>query len=108
MNTAGCFVKECGSGEEEQWVYAALLMHLQPSKPGQSLFPSAREKLRVGAGCRGRRNRDAAVTGRPGRLERTGTLFAGGSKPQPSDRGDAKETLLGIQRVLGSQEVTIS
>lgn len=64
MNTADCLVKERVSGEEEQWVYAALLMHLQPSKPGQSLLPSAQEKLQVGAGCRGHRNRDAAVTGK--------------------------------------------
>lgn len=48
MNTADCLVKEGVSGEEEQWVYAALLMHLQPSKPGQSLLPSAQEKLQVG------------------------------------------------------------
>lgn len=81
INTADCFVKEGVSGEEEQWVYAALLMHLQPSKTGESLLPSAREKLQVGAGCRSHRNRDAAVIGRSGRLERTGTLFAVGSKP---------------------------
>lgn len=38
INTADCFVKEGVSGEEEQWVYAALLQqsrrHLQPSKTG--------------------------------------------------------------------------
>lgn len=74
----------------------------------ESLLQSAREKLQVGAGCRSHRDRDAADTGRSGRLERTGTLFAVGSKPQPSVTGDGKETLLGIQRVLGSQEVTTS
>lgn len=85
-----------------------MLMHLQPSKPGESLLPSAWEMLQVGAGCRSHRNRDAALTGRFGRLERTRTLFAVGSKPQPNVRGDGKETLLEIQRVLGSQEATIS
>lgn len=38
-------------------------------------------------------------------LKRTGTLLAAGSDPQPRVRGDGKETFLGIQRVLGSQEV---
>lgn len=98
INSADCFVKEGVSGEEEQWVYAALLMHLQPSKTGESLLPSTWGKLQVGAGCRSLRNRDAAVTGRSGRLERVGTLFAVWSKPHPRIRGDGKETLLGIQR----------
>lgn len=100
-STADCFVKDGVSGEEQQ-VYAALLTHQQPSKTGESLLPSAWQKLQVGTGCRSHLNRDAAATGRSGRLERTGTLFAVGSKPQPSVRGDGKETLLQIQRVLGS------
>lgn len=108
VSTADCFVKDGVSGEEEQQVYAALLTHQQPSKTGESLLPSAWQKLQVGTGCRSHLNKDAAATGKSGRLERTGTLFAVGSKPQPRVKGDGKETLLQIQRVLGSQEVTIS
>lgn len=83
-NTTDCFVKEGVAGEEEQWVYAALLMHLEGvgAKEG-----SHREKLQVGAGCKSHINWDAAVRGKSGRLwkEKEACLQRGATHSQVSE-----------------------
>lgn len=112
INTMDCFVKEDVAGEEEQWVYAALLMHLEGLGAFHKRGITHPECLREAAGW-GRLQESHKQTCCCERevwetLKRTGTLLAAGSNPQPSVSGDGKETFLGIQRVLGSQEVTSS
>lgn len=67
------------------------------------------EKLQVGAGCKEPHKQRCCYEREVWEiLKRIGNVLAAGSNTKPRVRGDGKETSLGIQRVLSSQEVTSS
>lgn len=110
--TTDCFVKEGVAKDEERWVYAALLLHLERVGAFQKRGITPPKCLGEDAGW-GRLQESHKQRYCCGReiwetLKAMGTLLAAGTNPQPNVRGDGKETFLGIQRVLGSQEVTSS